>query len=46
MEFGFGFHTQSPISDPASMRTVAVRGEELGWVWVWYGVRREVFTVH
>ena len=29
MEFGFGFHTQSPISDPASMRTVAVRGEEL-----------------
>ena len=31
MEFGFGFHTQSPISDPASMRTVAVRGEELGF---------------
>ena len=31
MEFGFGFHTQSPVSDPASMRTVAVRGEELGF---------------
>jgi len=31
MEFGFGFHTQSPISDPTSMRTVAVRGEELGF---------------
>lgn len=31
MEFGFGFHTQSPISDPESMRTVAVRGEELGF---------------
>ena len=31
MEFGFGFHTQSPISDPGSIRTVAVRGEELGF---------------
>ena len=31
MEFGFGFHTQSPISDPVSMHSVAVHGEELGF---------------
>ena len=31
MEFGFGLHVQAPLDTPASIRVVAVRGEELGF---------------